>query len=53
MDAMGPSTGSWGSASLEVLHPVHIERDLNEFIVFLKPGRYVVHATSARVADGR
>lgn len=50
MDSMVPSTGSWGSASLEVLHPFHIERDLNEFIVFLKPGRYVVHATSARVA---
>lgn len=48
-DAMGPSNGSWGSARLDALHPVHIERDLNEFIVFRKPGRYVVHATSARV----
>src|SRR5258708_5898150 len=44
-----PSTGSWGSARLDALHPVHIKRDLNEFIVFRKPGRYVVHATSARV----
>src|SRR5690349_11673702 len=49
MDAMGPSNGSWGSARLDALHPVHIERDLNEFIVFHKPGRYVVHAISARV----
>jgi hypothetical protein len=50
MDAMGPSNGSWGSARLDALHPAHIERDLNEFIVFRKPGRYVVRATSDRVA---
>src|SRR5712692_4803258 len=36
MDPMVPSTGSWGSARLDTVHPVHIERDLNEFIVFRK-----------------
>ena len=50
MDGTVPSTGSWGSAQLDALHPVHIERDLNEFIVFREPGRYMVHVTSARVA---
>jgi hypothetical protein len=37
------------SANLDSLHPVRIERDLNEFIVFRKPGHYLVHAASDRV----
>lgn len=44
---------AWGHgppiATLDSLHPVHIERDLNEFIVFRRPGHYTVHVVSSRV----
>ena len=53
MDAMVPSTGSWGAAGLDRAHPVHLKRDLNEFIVFRQPGRYVVRAHSTRVSGLR
>ena len=36
-------------AVLDASHPVTVERDLNEFVVFLKPGRYVVHCSSSRL----
>jgi len=37
-------------ATLDKLHPFHIERDLNEFIVFRKPGHYIIRVESTRVA---
>jgi len=37
------------SAPLDSLHPIHVERDLNEFIVFRKPGRYRVTVRTSRV----
>src|SRR5579872_2967289 len=37
------------SVPLDSLHPVHLERDLNEFIVFHKPGRYRVTVRTDRV----
>jgi hypothetical protein len=39
-------------AVLDASHPVTVERDLNEFIVFLEPGHYVVHCNSSRVETG-
>ncbi|WP_321471944.1 hypothetical protein [uncultured Paludibaculum sp.] len=36
-------------ATLDSLHPVRIERDLNEFLVFSRPGRYTLKAVSTRV----
>ncbi len=33
---------------LDSAHPLHLTRDLNEFIVFRQPGHYVVHCTSSR-----
>ncbi|MFN7997574.1 MAG: hypothetical protein U0Q18_28405 [Bryobacteraceae bacterium] len=50
MDCCFPSAGSSGTANLDSTHPFHIERDLNEFIAFRKPGRYIVRATSTRVS---
>jgi hypothetical protein len=47
MDGMMPGSG-WPTADLDVVHPVHIELDLNEFIVFEQPGHYAVHVTSSR-----
>ena len=37
------------SAPLDSLHPFHLERDLNEFIVFRRPGRYRVNVQTSRV----
>ena len=42
-----PGSG-WPTANLDIVHPVHIEVDLNEFIVFEQPGRYVLHVASGR-----
>jgi hypothetical protein len=39
-------------AVLDASHPVTVERDLNEFIVFLEPGHYVVHCSSSRLVTG-
>jgi hypothetical protein len=50
MDGMMHGAGL-PSAELDALHPVRIERDLNEFLVFRKPGRYTVHAMSSRVSN--
>lgn len=36
-------------ANLDALHPVRIERDLNEFLVFSQPGHYTVKVLSTRV----
>jgi hypothetical protein len=33
-------------------HPVVVERTLNEFIVFRKPGHYVIHCSSGRLISG-
>lgn len=48
-DGWGGSMMHRDRALLDVLHPVRIERDLNEFIVFRSPGRYILHAVSSRV----
>src|SRR4029077_19271049 len=47
MDGVMPGSG-WPTANLDAVHPVHIELDLNEFIVFERPGIYVLHVTSSR-----
>jgi hypothetical protein len=39
-------------AVLDASHPVAVERNLNEFIVFHTPGHYVVHCSSSRVMSG-
>jgi hypothetical protein len=49
MDSAMPGPG-FPSANLDSLHPVHIERDLNEFIVFRKAGHYLIYVVSNRVA---
>jgi hypothetical protein len=36
-------------AALDASHPVTVERDLNEFVVFRAPGHYVVRCISSRV----
>lgn len=46
--------GGWAgsgpnSVPLDSLHPFHLERDLNEFIVFRKPGHYRVTVRTSRV----
>jgi hypothetical protein len=43
-----PGSGPRNSP-LDSLHPVHLERDLNEFVVFRKPGRYLVTVQTSRV----
>jgi hypothetical protein len=54
MEAGGNSALPQSQAVLDASHAVTVERDLNEFIVFLEPGHYVVHCTSSRLmsADG-
>jgi len=50
MDAGGnPMRGN--ESKLDPAHPVTVERSLNEFVVFRKPGRYIVHCTSGRLTN--
>jgi hypothetical protein len=49
MEATGNAMLSRGGATLDAMHPVVVERSLNEFIVFRKPGRYVIHCSSSRL----
>ena len=43
---------SQGTARLDATHTVTVERDLNEFVVFRKPGHFVVRCTSSRLEGG-
>ena len=52
MEAGVSSAKPQRQAVLDASHPVTVERDLNEFIVFLAPGHYVVHCSSSRVMSG-
>jgi hypothetical protein len=49
MEAYGNSALPQSQAILDASHPVTVERDLEEFIVFRAPGHYVVHCSSSRL----
>jgi hypothetical protein len=54
MDAGVNSALPQGDVPLDAARPVTVKRELNEFIVFRKPGHYVVHCISSRLlrSDG-
>jgi hypothetical protein len=43
---------SQGRATLDSTHSVVVERTLNEFVIFRKPGHYVIHCNSGRLMSG-
>jgi hypothetical protein len=52
MEATGNPMLLQGRATLDSTHPVVVEHTLNEFIVFRKPGHYVIHCNSGRLMSG-
>jgi hypothetical protein len=49
MESNANSLLSRGGATLDAMHPVAVERSLNEFIVFREPGHYLIHCSSSRL----
>jgi hypothetical protein len=49
MEAYANSGLPQSQAILDAAHPVTVERDLEEFIVFRAPGHYAVHCSSSRL----
>ncbi len=48
----GASNFGQNKSTLNATHPVVVKEDLNEFVVFQKPGHYVLHCRSSRLQNG-